>query len=338
MTVTGITIVLTLFEDLSVSAHFAFLTNTKLVTKRSNDLILYKILVSIVFVCIIFILLRVWKFKGSKIKFKKSIRGLKSDQKSTGKLTFRVALAALSVLLVYYITMYIFYNGNYTDSYTQGLRPVILTQIFMTNLLPTLWIITTPNMYQSLKIKLKLLKQRCTCTQLSKPKKEQNIQNDPQATNNQGINEGGASSHPIPSLPSNNEFELQNFNSSQESNPEEPEIRISPNSALFVTDENVMKKQNDDMSLESMDSLHVPSPDSQVQEYPISNLIISAVAKIQTNDPIDVGSPKSSLKSTESETLYPIPIVPFNSPIKTIPPQKIFTLKNDNIGMPQIDC
>ena len=284
--------------------------------------------------------MRVWKFKGAKVKFKRSIRGLKSDQKSSGKLTFRVALAALSVLLGYYITMWILYNGNYTDSYTQGLRPVILTQIFMTNVLPMLWIITTPNMYQSFKTKLKSMKQRCTCSQLSKPKKEQsnNDQNDPQVPNNQEINEEGGSSNPIPSLPSNNEFELQNFNASQESNPEEPEIRISPTSALFVTDENSMKKQNDDMSLESMDSLHVPSPDSHCQEYPISNLIISAVAKIQTNVPSPADSPKSSLKSIESEALFPIPIVPFNSPIKSIPSQNIFTTKSDNTGMPPIDC
>ena len=236
--------------------------------------------------------------------------------------------------------MHVLYNGNYTDSYTQGLRPVILTQIFMTNLLPILWIITTPNMYQSFKTKLKSLKQRYTCIKLPKSRKKQVdiVHNDPQVPNNQEINEAGASSNPMPSLPSNNEFELQNFNDSQESNPEEPEIRISPNSALFVTAENAMKKQNDDMSLESMDSLHVPSPDSHCQEYPISNLIISAVAKIQTNVPSPADSPKLSLKSIESEALFPIPIVPFNSPIKPIPSQNIFTTKNDNIGMPPIDC
>ena len=156
---------MTCLEDLSISAHFSFLTNTKIVAIKWNDLLFYKIVVSLIFVCVIIFQIRIWKFKrNSAVNVSISVNFSKTTtkyyQKTVGKVTLRIVLTAISIQLFYYLMMKHKYNSNFTDSYIQNLRLVTCSQIFTMNFLPMVWILTTPNMMKSFVTRLQKIKQK----------------------------------------------------------------------------------------------------------------------------------------------------------------------------------
>ena len=167
---------MTLVEDLSISAHFSFLTNTKIVTIKWNDLLFFKIVVLLTFVSTIILQIRIWKFKRRStvgISMSHSNTTKKSNQKTVGKVTLRIILASISIQLFYHLMMQYEYNYNVTDSYIQNLRLGTCSQIFTMNFLPMVWIITTPNLLKVFVIKLQKVKQKCKDFCIVHPKKNQ---------------------------------------------------------------------------------------------------------------------------------------------------------------------
>ena len=167
---------MTLVEDLSISAHFSFLTNTKIVTMKWNDLLFFKIVVLLTFVSTIILQIRIWKFKRRStvgISMSHSNTTKKSYQKTVGKVTLRIILASISIQLFYHLMMQYEYNYNVTDSYIQNLRLGTCSQIFTMNFLPIVWIITTPNLLKVFVIKLQKVKQKCNDFCIAHPKKTQ---------------------------------------------------------------------------------------------------------------------------------------------------------------------
>ena len=171
---------MTFIEDLRISPHFSFLTNTKIVTMKWNNLLFFKIMVLLTFVTTIILQIRIWKFKrrstvNTNISINHSKTTTKSYQKTVGKVTLRIVLATMSIQLFYYLVMQHKYNNSITESYIQSLRRVTCSHIFTMNFLPMVWIATTPNLWNTFVAKLQKVKQRCMAFCIVPPKKKQEI-------------------------------------------------------------------------------------------------------------------------------------------------------------------
>ena len=175
-----ISLAMTFIEDLRISPHYSFLTNTKIVTMKWNNLLFFKIMVLLTFVTTIILQIRIWKFKrrstvNTNISINHSKTTTKSYQKTVGKVTLRIVLATMSIQLFYYLVMQHKYNNSITESYIQSLRRVTCSHIFTMNFLPMVWIATTPNLWNTFVTKLQKVKQRCMAFCIVPPKKKQEI-------------------------------------------------------------------------------------------------------------------------------------------------------------------
>ena len=245
MIVTILTTFMTIFEDLTVSTHYAYLTKTQYrKQKNSNDLMFYKITISLVYLSIIILQVRILVFKGVGVRFFKHIKGLKSDQNSIGGTTITLILFIISIQMMFVLAIQFILRPNFTEPEIQGLRAAIPSQIFVTDVLPLIWILTTPRMYKAFKVKLKSISNRC------KP-------------------------HFMDVSIHDNKNDVNEI-SEEAQNEENIELEVR-NVQLF--DENCDSEENPDR----IDSLHVPSPDPELPELPISNLILSSVAQVSNS-------------------------------------------------------
>ena len=232
---------MTIYEDLSVTMQFAYLTNTQYEkTTNSNGLMFYKLTISLLYLLVIFLQFRILIFKGTYLKFFKAIRGLKSDQNSIGGTTYLIILSLISAQMMFVFINQFVLKPNFTEPEIQGLRAVMQSQIFVIDLLPLIWILTTPKMYKCFKVKLKNVLRIFNCGYKN---------------NSHRKNKSDGDVHNIPDEEQNEDnIELEERNVQQ-------------------IDE---YQENPDM----IDSLHVPSPDPGCSEPPMSNLILSSVAQV----------------------------------------------------------
>ena len=238
---------MTIYEDLSVTMQFAYLTNTQYkVTTNSNGLMFYKLTISLLYLLVIFLQFRILIFKGTYLKFFKAIKGLKSDQDSIGGTTYLIILSLISAQMMFVFINQFVLKPNFTEPEIQGLRAVMQSQIFVIDLLPLIWILTTPKMYKCFKVKLKNVLKIFNCGYKNNSNRE---------------NKSDDNVHNIPDEELNEEdIELEERNVQQ-------------------TDEYQDSMENPDM----IDSLHVPSPDPGSPEPPMSNLILSSVAQVSNS-------------------------------------------------------
>ena len=270
MIVTILTTFMTIFEDLTVSTHYAYLTKTQYSKqKKSNDLMFYKITISLVYLSIIILQVRILIFKGIGVRFFKHIKGLKSDQNSIGGTTITIILFIISIQMIFVLAIQFILRPNFTEPEIQGLRAAIPSQIFVTDVLPLIWILTTPRMYKAFKVKLKKISNRCISHFMDVPIHD----------NKNDVNE----------MPE------------EAQNEENIELEVR-NVQLF--DENCDSMENHDR----IDSLHVPSPDPGLPELPISNLILSSVAQVSnTSNTLDnekeiaISDPQSSTDQIQQQ-------------------------------------
>lgn len=238
---------MTIYEDLSVTMQFAYLTNTQYEkTTNSNGLMFYKLTISLLYLLVIFLQFRILIFKGTYVKFFKAIKGLKSNQNSIGGSTYLIILSLISAQMMFVFINQFVLKPNFTEPEIQGLRAVMQSQIFVIDLLPLIWILTTPKMYKCFKVKLRNFLKIFNCGYknnfIRHHKSDGNVHNIPdEEQNEEGI-------------------ELEERN-------------------LQQIDEHQDSMENPDM----IDSLHVPSPDPGCPEAPMSNLILSSVAQVSEN-------------------------------------------------------
>ena len=235
MIVTILAITMTILEDLTVSIHFAYLTNTKYTQKKeSKDLEIYKTIISLVYFLIILLQVKILIFKKTEIKFIKAIKGLKSNQSSIGGSTFTITLAIVSIQMFFVLLIQFVLKKNFTEPEIQGLRATIPNQIFVIVVLPLIWIVTTPNMKKCFKLKLKNVLKNFLWFHMN-------------SLTNANMNE-----HDLEEARNEHSIEMETPNSIQQVNDDHPD---------------------------HIDSLQIPSPDPGTLEPPISNLMLSSVAK-----------------------------------------------------------
>ena len=264
MIVTILTIFMTIFEDLTVSTHYAYLTKTQYSKqKKSNDLMFYKITISLVYLSIIILQVRILVFKGVGVTFFKHIKGLKSDQNSIGGTTITLILFIISIQMIFVLAIQFILRPNFTEPEIQGLRAAIPSQIFVTDVLPWIWILTTPRMYKAFKVKLKKISNRC----------KSHFMDVPIHDNKNDVNE----------MPE------------EAQNEENIELEVR-NVQLF--DENCDSVETPDR----IDSLHVPSPDPGLPELPISNLILSSVAQVSNSSNTLDNENENAILDSQSST------------------------------------
>ena len=248
MIVTLLAITMTILEDLTVSIHFAYLTNTKYTQKKkSKDLEIYKAIICLVYFLIILLQVRILIFKKTEIKFIKAIKGLKSNQSSIGGTTFNITLAIISIQMIFVLLIQFVLKKNFTEPEIQGLRATIPNQIFVIVVLPLIWIVTTPNMKKCFKLRLKNVLKT---------------------------------------------YPWFHMNSLTNANIKDHDLEEARNehSIKMETPDFIQQVDDDD----HIDSLQIPSPDPGTMEPPISNLILSSVAK-SSNSGIENEDKKDNL-------------------------------------------
>ena len=296
---------MTIYEDLSVTMQFAYLTNTQYEkATNSNGLMFYKLTISLLYLLVIFLQFRILIFKGTYLKFFKAIRGLKSDQNSIGGTTYLIILSLISAQMMFVFINQFVLKPNFTEPEIQGLRAVMQSQIFVIDLLPLIWILTTPKMYKCFKVKLKNVLRIFNCGNENHSNRE---------------NKSDGDVHNIPDEEQNEEgIELEERNVQQ-------------------IDEYQDSMENPDM----IDSLHVPSPDPGCPEAPMSNLILSSVAQVSNSSKTlkseEVNPELNSMREAH-EVEYPSTSTQNIEPSSKSGNMKTNVFNSSRDTMPNVEC
>lgn len=279
---------MTIYEDLSVTMQFAYLTNTQYEkTTNSNGLMFYKLTISLLYLLVIFLQFRILIFKGTYVKFFKAIKGLKSNQNSIGGSTYLIILSLISAQMMFVFINQFVLKPNFTEPEIQGLRAVMQSQIFVIDLLPLIWILTTPKMYKCFKVKLRNFLKIFNCGYknnfIRHHKSDGNVHNIPDEEQNK------------------EDIELEERNV-QQIDPD-PECSEPPMSNLILSSVAQVSENYDSMeNPDRIDSLHVPSPDPGLPELPISNLILSSVAQVSNSSNTLDKENENAISDSQSST------------------------------------